>query len=48
MKRISRVGFAAATAACVIAALPFAARRAEDRVTLVTAFADRKRALAAA
>src|ERR1700704_6803301 len=30
MKRISRVGFAAATAACVIAALPFAARRAED------------------
>src|SRR3979490_2023918 len=30
MKRISRVGFAAATAACVIAALPFAAGRAED------------------
>jgi hypothetical protein len=30
MKRISRVGFAAATAAWVIAALPFAAGRAED------------------
>src|ERR1700704_2420040 len=30
MKRISRVGFVAATAACVIAAFPFAAGRAED------------------
>jgi len=30
MKRISRVGFAAATAACAIAALPFTAGRAED------------------
>src|SRR3979411_3413617 len=30
MKRISRVGFAAAAAAGVIAALPFAAGRAED------------------
>src|SRR5712671_2948389 len=30
MKRISRVGFAATTAACVIAALPFAAGQAED------------------